>query len=136
MFHEREHSLHHSHEMTEKVGGDRRIPGGQLSRELALGTFLGTSLSAPLSRRSWTTPRTAFRRFPTTGTQRKRRDSGSPGKDWGSCCQVMKSSPSSQPSSSNRNRTSQFLCKPELQPGRRAALLNANSGGRRLHDIH
>lgn len=148
MFHEREHSLHHSHEMTEKVGGERGLTW-------SFGTF-GTPLCAPLYRRSWTTPVAAFSRFPTTGTQRKHRDSVSPWKDWGSGTEAEWGSPALLFSAScrkhnpiagdegvsfpgalltERNCASQFLCKPEFKPGQRAALINTNSGGTRLHGI-
>lgn len=70
MFHEREHSLHHSHEMTEKV---EALTEDQ--RRGVLLDFWELSVCAPLCRRSWTTPVAALRRFPTTGTQRKHRDS-------------------------------------------------------------
>ncbi len=83
MFLEREHSLHHSHEMTEKVGQDGEKLGQQ--HEPSGPTVVGKCIEvfkafvcAPSNRRSWTTPVTAFLRSPTTDTQHHH-DDVSPG---------------------------------------------------------
>lgn len=50
--------------------------------------------------------------------------------------QEVKGSIPSEPTPSNRNCASPSLCKPEFNPGQRAALFNTNSGGAWPRDIH
>lgn len=136
MFHEREHSLHHSHEMTEKVGGDGTAPG----------TFWNISLSlcAALCRRSWTAPVTASSRSPTTATLRKRRDPVQPGEDWGSpvekpargssCRKHGDEGLSFPPSPPHPTGITPLGSHANLESNQGRALLFTNSGGSRLHE--
>lgn len=82
MFLEREHSLHHSHEMTEKVGEQQqqqqsRNPQLQhveyCMRAQCLSTYQCVFVCPP-NRKSWTTLVTAFLRSPTTGTLQHHHD--------------------------------------------------------------
>lgn len=82
MFLEREHSLHHSHEMTEKVGEYGSNKAATCSCWILHVCMVYVKISSvfvcPPKRRSWTTPVTAFLRSPTTGTLQHHRDNASP----------------------------------------------------------
>lgn len=81
MFLEREHSLHHSHEMTEKVGlhtqlGHRLVFRCRSCQRMYMcqSCSLVKCFCVSSDRRSWTTPVMAFLRFPTADTARRHHD--------------------------------------------------------------
>lgn len=145
MFHEREHSLHHSHEMAEKVGGGGQ-GGGRSLRWLwsPHSVLLPTGDPGQLQQRnSADFLQRACDGNAVTPSCRRNADAGTVGgspavnRIFPASCRKQEATGSipSEPAPSNGNCASPSLCKPELNPGQRAALFNTNSGGAGQRDL-